>query len=59
MTKLKKYKVNYTFDGSGYVLLKATSEKDAIDRFDEGFFDNKDDHDTSENYQGENAEEVK
>lgn len=58
MSKLKKYRVDYSFDGRGYVFLKATSEQDARNRFYEGFFDNKDDHDRSENYCVEDAYEA-
>lgn len=53
---MKKYKVNYYFDGRGSAIVKGLNEKDAENRFMEGLFDAKDDYDKSENYSVDSVE---
>jgi hypothetical protein len=48
--KLKKFKVNYTFDGNGSCIVVAKNKKEAERKFRTGDFEEKNDAEWGENY---------
>ena len=57
MPKLKNYLINFIFQGSGWVNIKAESKEEAEEKFYAGEYDEKEYKETSDNYSVESVEE--
>jgi hypothetical protein len=55
-TKLKKFVVNYYFDGNGACTIEARTAKEAEQKFRDGEFNEADDHEWGENFCVESIE---